>query len=487
MKRSVILLIIGTILIISVKILMVPLCFKLGKDAFSNQDYLKARHYFSYAFRYNTKNEEYRDYYIKTLLKLPALLDVQKDIYKIASINLSDNANLLANKYIEETRAALHNQDSYIDQVTINGKVLHWNKQPIRVEVKTNLPSVPMYYYKEIVKAFKYWQYNTDADIKFLFNNIAPDITIEFKKRDVVNKTDKNYIAAYTEPDYINSHLNGMKITFYDKNINQKEYTRIDIYNIAMHEIGHALGIMGHSSNSNDIMYMKSKVDQYYGANNRIDFSERDINTFKLLYKICPNITNAACTDDMFYSPIVFGNNFDISLTKIAEAQEYIKNAPDIPNGYIDLADAYLQQKNYVQAENTLKQALEITLKNSDDKDAQFVIYYNLAVLYTEIKNFEQATLYSNKASEINSDINALKALIAYAKHDYKSATEEYKKLVNTNPQNIFYSTNLANLYAQQHKYISLGKILNQLVRNNPAAKDSEIVKKYKLLMFLFH
>lgn len=487
MKRSVILLIAGIILIVAVRILMVPLCFKLGKDAFNNQDYLNARHYLSYAFKSNPKNEEYRDYYIKTLLKLPKLLDVQKDIYKIAYANISDNANLLANKYIEETRTALHNQDSYIDQVTIDGKVLHWNKQPIRVEVKTDLSSVPMYYYKEIVKAFKYWQYNTDGDVRFLFNNIAPDITIEFKKRDAGSKADKNYIAAFTEPDYINSHLNGTKITFYDKNINQTEYTRIDIYNIAMHEIGHALGIMGHSNNSDDVMYMKSKMDQYYGSNNRIDFSTRDINTFKLLYKICPDITNAACTDDMFYSPIVFGNKFDISLTKIAEAQEYIKNAPDIPNGYIDLADAYLQQKNYVQAENSLKLALDVALKNSDDKDSQFVIYYNLAVLYTELKNFEQATLYLNKASELNSNISALKALIAYAKQDYKTAVEEYKKLVDSNPQNIFYSTNLANLYIQQHKYISAGKVLNQLVRNNSAAKNSEIVKKYKLLMFLFH
>ena len=487
MKRSVILLIVGAILIVSVRILMIPLCFKLGKDAYNNQDYVNARHYLSYAIKYNKKNQEYRKYYINTLLKLPKLLDVQRDIYDISEINVSDNANLLANKYIEETRAALHNQDSYIDQVPIEGKALHWNKQPIRVEIKTELASVPMYYYKEIVKAFKYWQYSTDADIKFLFNNIAPDITIEFKKRDIKQTKDKNYVAAYTVPDYVNSHLTGMKITLYDKDINAKEYSRIDIYNIAMHEIGHALGIMGHSGNADDVMYMKTKQDQYYGTNNRLTLTERDLNTFNLLYKICPDITNAACTDEMFYSPIVFGNKFDISLTKIAEAKDYIKNAPDLPNGYIDLADAYLQQKNYVQAESALKQALDIALKNPDDKDSQFVIYYNLAVLYTEIKNFEKATFYTDKAAEINSNINALKALIAYAKQDYKTATEEYQKLVDANPQNIFYSTNLADLYLKQHKYISAGKVLNKLVKNNPLAKNSEIVKKYKLLMFLFH
>ena len=487
MKRSIVLLIVGIILIISVRIMMVPLCFKLGKDAYNNYEFLKARHYLSQAIKYNPKNEEYRKYYIQTLIALPKLLDVQKDIYKISEYNISDTANLIANKYIEQTRYALHKQDSYIDQVTIDGKVLHWIRQPIRVEIKTELASVPMFYYKEIVRAFKYWQFSTDADIKFLFNNIAPDITIEFKKRTSKANAEQNYVAAFTEPDYVNSHLNGMKITFYDKDINSKEYSRIDIYNIAMHEIGHALGIMGHSNNTDDVMYMKSKIDQHPDYITRKTLTERDLNTFNMLYKICPDIANAACTDEMFYSPIVFGNKFDISLTKIAEANEYIKNAPDMPNGYIDLADAYLQQMNYVQAEKALKKALEVSLKNPEDKDSQFVIYYNLAVLYTEIKNFEQAGFYSGKAAQINSNITALNALIAYAKQDYKTATEEYKKLVDSNPQNVFYSINLTDLYIKQHKYIRAGKVLNNLVKENPAAKDNENVKKYKLLMFLFH
>ena len=485
MKRSIILLIIGLILIGLVKVLMIPLCFTLGKKAYEQQDYMKAKHYLSYAVNYNKRNEEYRYYYINTLLKLPKLLDVQKEIYKIATINTSDSANLLANKYIDETKNILHKQPSYIDQVTVDGKVLHWNRMPIRVEVKTENANVPMYYYKEIVKAFRSWQYKTNVDMKFLFNNIAPDITIEFKKRDNLN-ADKNYVVAYTEPDYINSHLTGIKITFYDKNINSKDYSRIDIYNIAMHEIGHALGILGHSNNPEDVMYMKSKQDQYYGSNNRVDFSERDLNTINLLYKICPDITNAACTDDMFYAPVVVGNKFDISLSKLAEAQEYIKNAPDIPNGYIDLADAYLQQKNYSKVEASLQQALEVALKHPEDKDNLFVIYYNFAVLYAELKNFDKATLYSNKAASLNSDISALKALIAYAKQDFATATAEYEKLVASNSQNIFYSTTLAELYIKQHKYIKAGKVLNKVIKNNSAAKNNEIVKKYKLLVFLF-
>jgi len=50
------------------------------------------------------------------------------------------------------------------------------------------------------------------------------------------------------------------------------------LYGILVHEIGHALGLSGHSSNQNDIMY--PTTDNYNTRPTR-----RDINTLKLLYK----------------------------------------------------------------------------------------------------------------------------------------------------------------------------------------------------------
>ena len=52
---------------------------------------------------------------------------------------------------------------------------------------------------------------------------------------------------------------------------------------IALHEIGHALGINGHSSDSKDIMFMS--VDK-----NQTTLSRRDVETLKALYKLKPGL-----------------------------------------------------------------------------------------------------------------------------------------------------------------------------------------------------
>lgn len=50
-----------------------------------------------------------------------------------------------------------------------------------------------------------------------------------------------------------------------------------NVFAVAVHEIGHALGIMGHSSNRNDIMYPTTDVIGIHASN-------RDVNTIREFY-----------------------------------------------------------------------------------------------------------------------------------------------------------------------------------------------------------
>jgi hypothetical protein len=61
----------------------------------------------------------------------------------------------------------------------------------------------------------------------------------------------------------------------------------------------------------------------------------------KLLYKIKPQITNIKKPKGEYSINVVLGSAEEINNEKKEEALTYIKNAPELPSGYIDLAENY--------------------------------------------------------------------------------------------------------------------------------------------------
>ena len=71
------------------------------------------------------------------------------------------------------------------------------------------------------------------------------------------------------------------------------------------------------------------------------------------------------------------GTSNQISLRKLKEAQNYIKNAPDIAGGYIDLGIAYAELNKYSEAIKALKKAYKLV--KSDEE--RYMVCYNMAVI----------------------------------------------------------------------------------------------------------
>lgn len=479
---------------------LLPYIFtKFGQKAYDRKDYVTAYHDLKMAIILNPKNRNTRYYYVQTLINFKPTLEIQKDLFNISEMNLADSADLISDRQISKWRNQIFYNigENYIEQVPFNNKILRWDalKFPLKVYIKNNSSSAPEYYKTEIQKAFLQWQTSSNNLVRFNFISNEEDANILVIISHSVDMSkcsgqDCKYVVAYTTPTFNDNLLKTMPISFYDTNNLGKPFSQREIYNTALHEIGHSLGIMGHSYNKDDIMYMETNQNQYFNKF-RSDFqliSEADINTLNLLYKLIPDITNTPLVDFdtsyQFFAPIVIGGKKQINSRKMLEAENYIKAAPELPNGYIDLALAYLEAKQYNTAIETLNQALSFC---SNDNE-RFVIYYNLSLIYIEIKDWENSLKYANMAKQINStsDVDGIIAAINYNMGKVVLAKMFYYDSLKKNPDNIINAYNLATIYIRELNLVQAGKVLNNLVKVNPDARSDPRIKNYGVIIFLF-
>lgn len=507
-KRKLYLIVFGLICIILTYIFngMLPSIFMhLGKKAYDQKDYQRAYKDLDFALKLNPLNPNIRYYFVKTLIQMRPTLEVQRDLYETSQNNFSDSADVIAEQQIQAWKDQILFKvgDNYIEQVPFDNKILRWDAKTFPIKVNINNLSkntVPVYYINEIQKAFLQWQNDTSDFIKFQFVNNPNDAQIVVKivtddQRQSCTTEECKYVAAFTEPFLKKNLLDKMIITIYDKNTKDNFLGQKQLYNTILHEIGHSLGIMGHSYNPDDLMYMeRNELTDNPDGSNDVDnlkyISSADLNTLILLYELIPDITNTPWdkfdTSHQFFSPIIIGSDEEITSRKMLEAQNYIKNAPNIPNGYIDLAAAYSDQKEYSKAITTLNKALRLSHSNNE----KYIVYYNLAIVFMNIREWDTALDYAGKAKALSDasqgDIDGLIAGINFNKGDREFAKEKYIETLEKNPQNTIDAINLAKIYLKEFNFVEAGRTLHRLVRANPKAQNDPKVKSFGLLMFFF-
>lgn len=470
---------------------------KLGQEDYESHNYKKAYSDLKIAILLSPKNTDIRRYYTKTLLHFTPTLAIQKEFFKISQSGLNDSSELIADIKIDEWKKRILSNigENYIDQVPFNGKILRWDikKFPLMVYIENKSTIAPKYYETEIKRAFFEWQ-NSSGFINFKFTNNEKEANIKVQINSSTDmkkceQDDCKYSVAYTTPLISSNLLKRMDIFFYDSNNLNKPFSQIEIYNTAIHEIAHSLGIMGHSYNKSDIMYMETNPNKlkYFDDNIQL-ISSSDLNTLNLLYKLTPDITNTAKnefdTSHQFYAPIVMGNDKQINTKKALEAQNYIKMAPDLPNGYIDLAVAFAGEMQYRKAIESLEKALSLSSSDSD----KFIIYYNFGVIYMEIKDWDNSLKYAEIAKQINptAEVYGLTAAIYNKKGNKILAKENYEQAIQKDSENIDYSIDLARIYLKEFNPAQAGKILNKLISANPQSQNDSRVKSLSLITFLF-
>lgn len=450
----------------------------VGKYAFykfQKNDIVNAKNYAEEAFRNGYHNITLRNKYVDAMLDSSFTIENQEKLYNFLKYDKEDLAKIKVEQAFYKMRRDIFDKykGNYISQAPLNQKIVRWGEMPITYAYTADENvEVPDYFKDEISNAFMEWERATYQKVSFQEVDKDSNIIIHFLAVNPADEDDKKYVLAYTKP-YINGNkLENFKINFYLHDLQGNYFTKNQIYNTALHEIAHALGVMGHSADKRNILYLASDPILMF-LDKKDSLMDADIETVNLLYDTKADITNSNEVLGKYISYVVLGGQDDISLAKMREAKNYIKKAPNMPAGYIDLAEAYASQKNYEKAVVLLKRALKYS--NTDEMTA--IINYNLAIAYFYTGHYEYAKKYLNLASQFKVDESVINLKMMVSK-ELKDESM-MKEIVDANPNNIEYAITLVNYYIEQNEKQKARAVLKKFIQQNPAQKNNPRFNTY--------
>ncbi|MEW5820648.1 MAG: tetratricopeptide repeat protein [Cyanobacteriota bacterium] len=449
--------------------------FEKGKSAYYQKDYLLAMQYFRRALSTNPSNATYRYFLAQALVQTYDLDKAQKEYQriiqtapyskeakyaKIALVQIRDYVNnslhpkwrpLNSNMEIgvSETSSRADVGDNYIDKVTEKGNVIRWQKAgfPLKVYFDAR-PKKVRQFLPEFVPAVKRgidkWVKDTKGTISITYVDSPETADVKITWREILDSklagsdAGTAYTAGVTTPEYSGKELFAMSIILTTTDPNGKPHNPEDIEKVTTHEFGHAIGIMGHSESSGDIMFPNSQSDG--------QLTDRDINTITLLYELEPDISNFKTVDGTAIATAgkakpeepsknkeVLGSKDERLQREIEEIETAIKENPKSDINHVNLGNLYGDQGDYEAAIKEYKKAILLNPKNE-------IAYSNLGAMYqNQGKPYDALRAY-NESKKLNIDKPKpylQVAIIAEELNQKAEAIMSLKKYLELNPKGV--------------------------------------------------
>ena len=415
--------------------------FQQGVSLFNKKNYQAARTTFSKAIDINNYDLSSRYYYAiccvrlgekeRAISEFHTIIRMDPDSYA-ASMSKKALISLDPNGFYKPVNSSSNQYDNYINNaVTSNGMYVRWDRtKPIRVYVDTANTTIE--YSNEVKKAVKQWTeaLKGTATIVPAYSAQSADIVVVFSRK-TFEITKTHHTLGTTLPQYTsNSLLRLSKVELSTMSPSGKVYSPVLVYNTALHELGHALGIWGHSQNKSDIMYA------YADDNYRRSLSARDIRTIKLLYQNPANITNTSNSSANVATKL---NKKRIN-TKVEEALNYLKKNPTSVTAHRHLGSVYMGMGDYDNAILVYKRV--IVLNPKDD-----LSYFAIGYLYFKKKDTQNSIVY-------------------------------YKKAVDLKPAKIEYTAELVRQYISVKRYNEARAALEKFIQIKSGSKEKSYDSK---------
>lgn len=193
-------------------------------------------------------------------------------------------------------------QLSYLEDVFYNGQPLRWRQSDFPLAVYVNpAPSNAQVsrfdkrYLTSARQAMSRWQTALDNRLNVTWVDSPANANIVIDWQNLVGEAEQRGNraighAGLTQPVIINGRLQKMRVMMATQSPTGVPYTPKTMVAVLTHELGHALGLMGHSDNSADMMAAQTSK--------QTGLSKRDIATIRDLYNQPQGSANTSSSNE---------------------------------------------------------------------------------------------------------------------------------------------------------------------------------------------
>jgi tetratricopeptide (TPR) repeat protein len=289
--------------------------------------------------------------------------------------------SLIASLKTELSRSGGVNDASaqdYMHEATIGGMV-RWSSMPITVYIKpgTDVPGYRSEYLDLLHQAFDDWEQASDGKINFEFvNDPNAQITCSWTNttKNAISSAEGGQTMVVPDPakqgNILNAAVSLLTVPPTGNELSSGYAKRVDL-----HEVGHALGILGHSTNPADVMF----------------------------YTVLPGVTVATLTSRD--KKTIVNLYSDEAVKTVKQGVDPNKMISGDPNSTMNKvlvlnndARTLIEKGNYPLAIEKLEQAHKLDPANQVVCSNLGSMYGNMGVLAMAVHNFTGADTFFKKA-----------------------------------------------------------------------------------------